>query len=157
MTMGSGIPRGAGSLTGSARVTSLTWWSVVRADRIVTTSSSSGDVKFSSMCASGYSRASSRLIRRARRTRAARDGAAWPPPKPSGRAGRPTRQRPAMYPQSGRPASLAALQFVGAGNLRHQSIFMNHAPGAVTPLNWSGSAMPSASGRSGGAFLRVGR
>jgi hypothetical protein len=59
------------------RVTSLTRRSVLWADRIAATSSSSGDVKFSSMCASGYSRASSRLIRHARRTSAVRLGASW--------------------------------------------------------------------------------
>src|SRR5258708_657049 len=61
----------------STWVTWLTPWSVVWADRIVATRSSSGDVKFSSIWASGYIRASSRLIRRARRTSAVGDGAAW--------------------------------------------------------------------------------
>src|SRR5262245_12786039 len=54
----------------------LTRLSVVCADRIVATSSSSGVVKFSSVCASGYSSASSRLIRRALRTSAVLDGSA---------------------------------------------------------------------------------
>src|SRR5260370_41391932 len=51
----------------------LTRLSVVCALRIVATNSSSGLVKSSSVCASGYSSASSRLILRALRTSAVRD------------------------------------------------------------------------------------
>jgi len=53
---GSAIGRGAVPHE-EHRVTSLTRRSVLWADRIAATSSSSGDVKSSSMCASGYSRA----------------------------------------------------------------------------------------------------
>src|SRR5580693_10256886 len=55
-------------------VTRLTRLSVVCADRIVATSSSSGVLKFSSVYTSGYITASSRSIRRARRTRAVCEG-----------------------------------------------------------------------------------
>src|SRR4051812_45469887 len=51
----------------------LTRTSVVWADRMVATISSSGLAKSSSQCASGYARASSRITRRARRTSAVRD------------------------------------------------------------------------------------
>src|SRR4051794_38094908 len=51
----------------------LTRLSVHCAERIVATRSSSGVVKSSSQCASGYISANSRLMRRARRTRASRD------------------------------------------------------------------------------------
>src|SRR5215510_12395572 len=63
---------------------------------MVATSNSSGVVKLSSVCASGYASASSRLIRRARRTRAIRDsdfGATGPSLLILGPAGTTARRR----------------------------------------------------------------
>src|SRR5260221_4817834 len=112
----------------STWVTWLTPWSVVWADRIVATRSSSGDVKFSSIWASGYIRASSRLIRRARRTSAVGDGAAW--------ATRPAYAAPGgttpLQPPAAEQAPPAVLALGGATPLQPPAA--ERAPRAVLAL-----------------------